>query len=39
VNDPADVDFVLALGVDYVATDRPAAVLAQLSARPPLPVT
>jgi glycerophosphoryl diester phosphodiesterase len=36
VNDPADLEFVLALGVDYVATDRPADVLAQLRSRPDL---
>jgi glycerophosphoryl diester phosphodiesterase len=34
VNDPADLDYVLGLGVDYVATDRPADVLARLRSRP-----
>jgi glycerophosphoryl diester phosphodiesterase len=40
INDPADLDFVLDLGVDYVATDRPADVRAQLHSqpRPPAPV-
>jgi glycerophosphoryl diester phosphodiesterase len=38
VNEPAEVDLAYALGVDYVATDRPADVRAQLQSRPRLPV-
>jgi glycerophosphoryl diester phosphodiesterase len=33
VDEPADVDYVLGLGVDTVITNRPARVLAQLEAR------
>jgi glycerophosphoryl diester phosphodiesterase len=30
VNDPRDVDLVVAQGIDGIITDRPAAVLAQV---------
>jgi glycerophosphoryl diester phosphodiesterase len=33
VNDQAELDFVLSLGVDYVATDRPADLRDLLEAR------
>ena len=33
VNDPADIDLVLSLGVDGVITDRPTDVLARLARR------
>jgi glycerophosphoryl diester phosphodiesterase len=33
VDEPADVDYVLGLGVDTVITNRPAQVLAQIDAR------
>jgi glycerophosphoryl diester phosphodiesterase len=34
INDPGALDFVLSLGVDYIATDRPADVRARLDGRP-----
>ncbi len=39
VNEPADLDVACALGVDYIATDRPADVRAQLQSRPRLPAS
>jgi glycerophosphoryl diester phosphodiesterase len=38
VNDAADLDYVVGLGVDHLATDRPADVLARLRSRPARPV-
>lgn len=37
VNEPADIDLVLAHRVDGIITDRPGAVLARLGRRPPPP--